>query len=72
MRMAASSLQRGNNAKCFRTNQQVEVQKGRPGTDQLSRSHVTNGPAISTCGEYGFFIPGSFKCKLTGKMLDLY
>ena len=24
---------------------------------------VPDGPTTSTCGDYGLFIPGSFKCK---------
>ena len=47
-------------------NDQTVFNKGEQIDIKCPSDMVPDGPAISTCGQYGFFIPGSFKCKIPG------
>ena len=51
-------------------NPNVTFRKGDQVHIKCPDNMIPDGPVNSTCGEYGFFIPGSFKCKLSSKLLD--
>jgi len=51
-----------NNPTVFNKGEQVDI--------KCPSDMVPDGPATSTCGQYGFFIPGSFKCKIPDVTTD--